>query len=114
MQVLNVCCAVDGEWSDWGQWSECSAECGGGIQRRHRTCQHPQFGGDGCHGDASQVKKCNIVPCEGFTFTFGFTLLIIFIIVYAAVYWHYQSSMSDKCYLKTFIGYFTLNISIYV
>ena len=59
------CAAVDGEWSDWAQWSECSASCGGGIQQRQRTCRHPQFGGAGCHGDETQVRKCGSVPCQG-------------------------------------------------
>ena len=27
-----------GEWSDYTQWSECSADCGGGFQSRTRVC----------------------------------------------------------------------------
>uniref|UniRef100_A0A8C6WFA3 Adhesion G protein-coupled receptor B N-terminal domain-containing protein n=1 Tax=Neogobius melanostomus TaxID=47308 RepID=A0A8C6WFA3_9GOBI len=29
-------------WSMWGQWAQCSSDCGGGIQTRKRSCQSPQ------------------------------------------------------------------------
>jgi Thrombospondin type 1 domain len=56
---------VDGEWGPWGEWSECSKQCDTGIQQRHRVCNRPQFGGTGCIGDSSQMKKCNLTPCKG-------------------------------------------------
>ena len=41
---------VNGNYTSWSVWSECSATCGGGIQERTRTCTHPkpQNGGKDC------------------------------------------------------------------
>ncbi|KAL5270907.1 hypothetical protein ACHWQZ_G001540 [Mnemiopsis leidyi] len=58
-------CPVDGGWSDYGEWSTCSAGCGGGEQTRERECNNPppQFGGAECQGDSSQTQSCNEQPC---------------------------------------------------
>ena len=57
--------AVDGGWSQFGEWSECSAECGGGVQTRTRACNNPapQQGGADCVGDATETRACNSDPC---------------------------------------------------
>jgi len=31
--------AQEGEWSQWGQWDECSVTCGYGVYKRQRTWQ---------------------------------------------------------------------------
>ncbi|KAL5018398.1 hypothetical protein ScPMuIL_004120 [Solemya velum] len=59
---------VDGSWSSWNQWSECSAKCGKGTQRRSRSCSNPSpmNGGKVCPGDAVQKLPCNsICPVTG-------------------------------------------------
>ena len=58
---------VDGGWSDYGDWSECSAACGGGTQTRSRTCTNlaPTDEGVECEGDAEQEQACNTDPCAG-------------------------------------------------
>ncbi|XP_036410900.1 SCO-spondin [Megalops cyprinoides] len=58
-------CHVDGGWSQWGAWSECSAPCGGGVTLRLRQCDNPapQSGGRGCAGTAEQQKDCNTQQC---------------------------------------------------
>ena len=56
-----VSSSVDGGYSDFGEWSECSALCKGGIQTRTRTCTQPApaNGGADCVGEASESKPCN-------------------------------------------------------
>ena len=59
--------SVDGGYSDFGDWSECSAECGGGTQSRTRTCTNPApaNGGADCVGDSSEIRDCNTQGCPG-------------------------------------------------
>ena len=32
---------VDGGWSKWGEWSQCSSTCQGGVIQRIRVCNNP-------------------------------------------------------------------------
>ncbi|XP_063684803.1 SCO-spondin-like [Bolinopsis microptera] len=59
-------CAVNGGWSEYGAWSKCSAECGGGTQIRSKECNNPApaNGGAACVGDDSQTQSCNSDPCS--------------------------------------------------
>ncbi|KAL5248186.1 hypothetical protein ACHWQZ_G017384 [Mnemiopsis leidyi] len=58
-------CPVDGGWSDYGVWSECSADCGTGTKSRTRTCTNPApaNGGADCVGEATETQNCNTQPC---------------------------------------------------
>ncbi|XP_078378137.1 uncharacterized protein LOC144661308 isoform X1 [Oculina patagonica] len=58
-------CPVDGNWSDWKDWSVCPVTCGGGVQNRSRTCTNPpaQFGGAPCPGESDETRACNEEPC---------------------------------------------------
>ena len=58
---------VDGGWSDLGEWSVCSAECGGGSQIRSKTCTNPSpaNGGKECEGEDEELRTCNPDPCPG-------------------------------------------------
>ena len=58
---------VDGGWSDLGEWSVCSAECGGGSQIRSRTCTNPSpaNGGNECEGEDEELRRCNQQSCLG-------------------------------------------------
>lgn len=55
--------AVDGRYTQWGEWSECSTTCDPGSRKRERSCTNPppQNGGKDCSslGEASQTKWCN-------------------------------------------------------
>ena len=58
---------VDGGWSEYGNWSDCSPRCGEGTQTRIRTCTNPKpaHGGADCEGAVDQEQSCNIAPCPG-------------------------------------------------
>ncbi|KAL1775484.1 hemicentin-1 isoform X4 [Sigmodon hispidus] len=61
----NKLCPVDGHWSEWSFWEECTRSCGHGNQTRTRTCSNPsaQHGGRPCEGHAVEIIMCNIRPC---------------------------------------------------
>jgi len=57
---------VDGWWSDYGDWTDCMVECGGGFRFRSRFCTNPApaNGGLECEGPGLDVQYgCNDDPC---------------------------------------------------
>ena len=60
---------VDGGYSHWTVFSECTKPCGIGTRFRTRTCDNPapRFGGRNCSflGDDKQTFRCNMNPCPG-------------------------------------------------
>ncbi|PIK58828.1 hypothetical protein BSL78_04287 [Apostichopus japonicus] len=59
-------CPIDGAWSDYGDWSDCSQTCDTGVQIRERRCDNPppQHGGQNCTGVSREQKECrNRRPC---------------------------------------------------
>uniref|UniRef100_A0A3P8V8E3 SCO-spondin n=1 Tax=Cynoglossus semilaevis TaxID=244447 RepID=A0A3P8V8E3_CYNSE len=62
-----VQCPVNGGWSSWSPWSQCSSECDSGVQKRERFCSSPspQHGGSSCPGPHIQTRECNSHLCSG-------------------------------------------------
>ncbi|KAM9843811.1 properdin-like [Aulostomus maculatus] len=69
----NACqtvCPVDGFWSGWSSWGECSSSCIPGAQvpvrTRHRSCNNPAPSssppGAGCPGDSRGTENCSHLP----------------------------------------------------
>lgn len=64
-------CPIDGGYSQWSNYSECSVSCGDGFRTRTRTCTSPvpQYGGRNCShlGDTQQTQQCfvKICPVDG-------------------------------------------------
>lgn len=57
-------CPVDCEVEEWTGWSQCTAECGGGVRERIRSVlQDAQHGGQPC-GETTEVQSCNIDACD--------------------------------------------------
>ncbi|KAH9492583.1 Hemicentin-1 [Bulinus truncatus] len=56
-------CPIDGVWSTWSVWSQCSSTCGQGVQQRNRTCNGPLFGGSDCSGAVNETQTCNLYNC---------------------------------------------------
>ena len=58
---------VDGGYSDWSAYGDCSKYCGTGKQIRTRRCDAPapQHGGKDCSqlGNDKEEKSCNTQAC---------------------------------------------------
>ncbi|XP_049581654.1 A disintegrin and metalloproteinase with thrombospondin motifs 8 isoform X1 [Syngnathus scovelli] len=65
-EVLQPLVVVDGGWSTWGPWQQCSRTCGGGVEFSYRECTNPepQNGGNYCEGQRVQYQSCNTQPCD--------------------------------------------------
>ncbi|XP_021376110.1 coadhesin-like [Mizuhopecten yessoensis] len=58
-------CPINGIWSSWQSWSDCSTTCGGGIKNRTRICDNPapeHFGLD-CDGHCFESSSCGEGTC---------------------------------------------------
>ena len=58
-------CAVNGTWTQWGGWTNCSADCGDGVQQKERFCEGIVGDGEECPGKNKEFKMCNLKECEG-------------------------------------------------
>ncbi|XP_063684499.1 netrin receptor UNC5D-like [Bolinopsis microptera] len=59
-------CYQTGGWSSYGEWSECSKECGPGTQTLNNiTCANlaPAHGGADCQGESIETKSCKTKDC---------------------------------------------------
>lgn len=85
---------MNGGWSSWSPWSQCSSECDSGVQKRERFCSSPspQHGGSSCLGPHIQTRECNSHLCSG-------TVLLIHYI-YTGIY---QVFLVYLCGIYTFL-----------
>ena len=58
---------IDGGWSEWEAWTECTTSCGPGTKSRSRTCSSPEPSPNGlpCSGEDSETESCEKAGCEG-------------------------------------------------
>jgi len=57
-------CPIDCVMNEWGGWSACSAECGGGVQERIRAIRVPaEFGGNPCD-NTEETQSCGVADCD--------------------------------------------------
>ncbi|XP_066920815.1 SCO-spondin-like isoform X2 [Clytia hemisphaerica] len=59
-------CPINGGFTQWSKFDECSELCGGGDQERTRSCTNPapKFGGKDCVGPETQERACNTQKCK--------------------------------------------------
>lgn len=58
---------VDGGWTPWSVWSDCSVTCGRGTQVRTHACINPppRNNGSDCSGPERETQECHAPPCLG-------------------------------------------------
>lgn len=58
---------VDGAWTPWSVWSDCSVTCGRGTHVRTRACINPppRNNGSHCSGPEKEAQDCQTPPCLG-------------------------------------------------
>ena len=49
---------VDGYWTEWSPYGDCSVTCGEGYKYRTRECVGPKNGGKDCEGDNKEAAHC--------------------------------------------------------
>ncbi|CAG2202647.1 HMCN [Mytilus edulis] len=68
-QCFNEKCpkVIDGGWSKWAKWTDCTKLCNGGLMERARTCDSPPpiNGGLYCNGTSIEANLCNTDSCSG-------------------------------------------------
>lgn len=58
--------AEDCKWTDWGEWSECSASCGAGTKSRVReVAMVARYGGKECTGPTNHIFDCEGEGTDG-------------------------------------------------
>ena len=67
--VLAYILDIDGGYTEWSKWTECTATCGGGTRRHSRTCTKPKPKNNGktCVkqklGPPVETEECNTKKC---------------------------------------------------
>ena len=63
----NIAAPVNGNWGEWGPFSDCTAGCGGGQKTQRRFCDNPRpsHGGQQCQGHSIFTVACNSHSCYG-------------------------------------------------
>ena len=59
-------CLEPPQWTDWYEWSACSATCGKSKRTRNRECVEDICpNGKDCRGPSTQIQRCDMPCCKG-------------------------------------------------
>ena len=65
---------VDGYWTEWSPYGDCSVTCGEGYKYRTRECVGQQYGGKDCVGNHKEALYCKsdvYCPIDGYWSEYG-------------------------------------------
>ncbi|XP_055376724.1 hemicentin-1-like [Condylostylus longicornis] len=67
---ISIPCPINGGWSKWSPWTDCSQSCENSFRKRYRECNSPvpEFGGKMCVGPNMEIAKCKKRQCYSFNF----------------------------------------------
>ncbi|GMT04134.1 hypothetical protein PENTCL1PPCAC_26308, partial [Pristionchus entomophagus] len=51
------------QWTEWGDWSDCSQPCGQGQQKRRRDCKLVDQASNMCKGPGEELRFCQVAVC---------------------------------------------------
>lgn len=56
---------MNGGWSEWTPYSDCSVTCGSGMKTKTRECNNPapKHGGKDCDGRDKFDEACLVTDC---------------------------------------------------
>lgn len=57
-------CPINCVWGGWGDWSECTATCGGGEKHKHRDILVAAQNGGSCDGAHNLYSSCSLYACS--------------------------------------------------
>merc|ERR1719369_1625037 len=66
VDISNI--GVDGGWSTWSEWGDCSTTCAMGQKSRTKKCTNPspKYGGKDCRGENKETQACSQTTfCSG-------------------------------------------------
>lgn len=57
---------MDDGWTEWSNWTSCSATCGESKKQRVRECKtnRPALNGLPCIGPSIQYETCDVPDCS--------------------------------------------------
>ncbi|CAD5111793.1 DgyrCDS1067 [Dimorphilus gyrociliatus] len=63
--LAKIQCVVDGGWSNWQPWQDCSVTCANGTRKRYRACSYPKPKNNGktCAGPKEETIFCEKAAC---------------------------------------------------
>ena len=72
--------AIDGQWGEWSNFTECRPSCGEGNQTRERSCNNPPPANNGssCNGSDTEMRICHSGDCcEPILITISIIMIIV-------------------------------------
>ena len=110
--------SVNGAWTTWSSWSQCSATCKDGLQESYRACTdpEPQYGGDVCLGEATRLLHCiEVETCPGkLARPIGRIFSFFFFFFWGGELFDPTVNLLDlTTYITTFFVHFKVNMDLF-